>query len=448
MKAAPHGATEEMVSLMRTRYLATLVLLAALTVGRMDASQRYIVRNNNGLLGMQLVCKLIGCNVLETLDGSLGKVFLVVAPDRLPLAPFLTRLLSAAGIVNIELDRRISMTGPRATSAIPNWIWDRAPFNLAGTTVWSGYANQPASHIIRLGEARASLRVTGQGIVGIIDTGVDAHPALGNTIVPGYDFVNGKPGPASETGNVQQSTAAVLDGGPAFINQSTAAVLDDTLLRALGLQGAAAVGHGTMVAGIVHMVAPTAKIMSLRAFDSDGAGYLSDILSAIYWGSQHSAKVLNMSFSLAESSQELQRAVDDATARGVICVASAGNNGQELAVYPAGLSNVIGVGSTDNADRRSSFSNYGSAGVWVAAPGEGIMTTFPYLTYSVGWGTSFSAPMVSGTAALLAEVSSRCNQHCAAEAVAHAVKVDPDLGHGRLDVYRSVQFLRNKLGVF
>jgi len=44
---------------------------------------------------------------------------------------------------------------------------------------------------------------------------------------------------------------------------------------------------------------------------------------------------------------------------------------------------------------RSSFSNYGDAVVWVAAP-ESIVTTYPFSTYAAGWGTSFSAPFVSG----------------------------------------------------
>jgi len=60
----------------------------------------------------------------------------------------------------------------------------------------------------------------------------------------------------------------------------------------------------------------------------------------------------------------------------------------------------MGVASTTDQDTRSSFSNFGMI-VWVAAPGEAIVTTYPFNTYAAGWGTSFSAPFVSGGAALL-----------------------------------------------
>jgi len=57
----------------------------------------------------------------------------------------------------------------------------------------------------------------------------------------------------------------------AVLDQSTVAVLD-------GKAQYAAFGHGTMVAGIVHLVAPQASIMPLKSFYADGTGYNSDIL--------------------------------------------------------------------------------------------------------------------------------------------------------------------------
>src|SRR5262249_22784943 len=155
---------------------------------------------------------------------------------------------------------------------------------------------------------------------------------------------------------------------------------------------------GTMVSGIIHLVAPRAQIMPLKAFHADGTGNLSDVLRAIYFATQNNANVLNMSFDFTTSSRELGNAVNYAANHNVISVASVGNDGQQVVVYPAGLSNVIGVASTTNNDQLSSFSNYGQPPVWVGAPGEGIVTTYPYGTYAAGWGTSFSAPFVSGTA--------------------------------------------------
>src|SRR5882724_3058024 len=192
-----------------------------------------------------------------------------------------------------------------------------------------------------------------------------------------------------------------------------------------------------MVMGIIHLVAPTAQLMPLKAFHSDGTASLSDILRAIYYGVQNGANVINMSFDMKTSSAELQSALDYANQHSVICAASAGNDGVQETVYPAALqSDVMGVASTSDQDTRSSFSNYGSAIVWVAAPGEEIVSTYPFDTYAAGWGTSLSAPFVSGAGALLHNLQTGINESGAATATANAVPLDPSLGlnHGRLDL--------------
>jgi hypothetical protein len=256
---------------MRRLILICSLLLTSICAGTAEASQRLIVRNNGGITVMTSLCNLLGCNVVRTLDGVLGKLFLVTIPDTVNTNLFLFNLSLNVGVVSVEVDLRLNISGPPATSTVPAWLWDRADNNYFGSIVWNGYATQPASWIIRLGEAQSHYNARGAGVVGIIDTGVDnTHPALQSVSVPGYDFLQNQPGAASETGEVQQSTAAVLDGGPWWVNQSTAAVLDDGLGRQLGLPQYAAFGHATMVAGIVHLVAPQAKIMSLRAFAPDG----------------------------------------------------------------------------------------------------------------------------------------------------------------------------------
>src|SRR2546426_5140677 len=220
-------------------------------------------------------------------------------------------------------------------------------------------------------------------------------------------------------------------------NVPTASILDSTQIPR-------SFGHGTMVAGIIHLVAPTAQIMPLKAFTADGSSNLFDILRAIYFAVDHGAQVINMSFSFLDPSQELMRAVNFASGRGVICVSSTGNLGKETLAFPASFQNVVGVASTNNLDMRSTFSSFGAALADMAAPGEGIITTFPGKHYAAAWGTSFSTPFVSGAAALLVQVRPRIQPKDAFEALAHAKELDPGLGWGRLDLYNAL-FSRLKI---
>jgi len=147
------------------------------------------------------------------------------------------------------------------------------------------------------------------------------------------------------------------------------------------------------------------------------------------------AKVLNMSFDYPNYSPEVANAIKYANCNAVISVASAGNDGQHIAVYPGALPSVIDVASTSNSDIHR-YSPTTARPVWVAAPGEGVVTTYPWGTYAAGWGTSFSAPFVSGTAALVLGTKGKCTSSKVAPGLAHVASIsDPQLGYGRLDKY-------------
>ena len=73
-----------------------------------------------------------------------------------------------------------------------------------------------------------------------------------------------------------------------------------------------------------------------------------------------------------------------------------------------------------------------------AAPGEYVISTFPGGTYASASGTSFSSPMVAGTVALMLNAKNALNQASASSALSHAIKLTPDLHHGRLDIYQAV----------
>lgn len=226
----------------------------------------------------------------------------------------------------------------------------------------------------------------------------------------------------------------------AVLDQSTIAVLDQSTVAVLDNPDYAAFGHGTMVAGLVHLVAPRATILPLKTFRADGTGYASDVLRAIYFAvDKKRAKVINMSFNLAEPSRELEKAIKYAQARRVVTVASVGNDGQRLVVYPAGYSQVIGVASSTNFDTISAFSNFGPDVAWIAAPGEGVVTTYPFATYAAAWGTSFSTPFAAGTAALLADLEARISAKQAADAEGQAVWISADIKRGRLAILAAIQ---------
>jgi subtilisin family serine protease len=426
---------------MRFHRWTLFLILLLVTVPSVSAQQQLIVRDNLGLSGLKLTCLGLNCQVGMNLGDPAGQVFLVTVDSSVNLPSFLSLLLNQVGVLDAEVNQELFLVGATA-GPVPESLLDNTPLTYYGAPVWDGYVNQPAAVIVGVRQTQSTFNVAGAGTVAMIDTGVDTqHPALVPVLVPGYNFINNTPN-GSEMGDVNESSVAVLDGGspePALVNSSTIAVVNESTVAVLDGGPYSAFGHGTMTAGIVHLVAPQANIMPLKAFSADGSGYVSNIIRATYYAVQHNAKVLSMSFSFSPSSGEMAKAINYANSRCVICVASAGNDGTDVLVYPAALNHVMGVASTTDYDTRSSFSNYGTD-VWVAAPGEGVISTYPWGSYAAGWGTSFSAPFVSGTAALLVNVSANVDQQSAAGAIANAKPISSEgMGNGLLDTYMAVQ---------
>ena len=340
----------------------------------------------------------------------------------------------------------------QSVEAIQQALATRTLATFYGTLSASTYVSQPASDLIRLRHVPDD--ITGRVTVAIIDTGVDAtHPLLSGSVLPGFDFTREQAGSATDVLDLNQSTAAILEQSTAaileqkqvvFLNQSTAAILEQSTAAILeGLPPLpAAFGHGTMVAGLVHLTAPTASILPLKAFNADGSSTIATVVRAIYYAVDNGANVINMSFSVAHSSPELMKAINYAASNSVTCVAAVGNLGLETIVYPAGYRNVIAVASTSNTDQRSVFSNYGDVSVTIAAPGEGLTTTFPGGHFAVVSGTSFSTALVSGGVALLIDASPSLTPRQAMDNLRRAAKVSPPLGFGRLDLKRALDAFR------
>jgi len=421
-----------------------------LTGAKPAAAQQgqYIVQTKNGLASVLNLCLSAGCEVQQTLDGTLGHTYLVTSSN----PNFLTNLLGGIlqpledllGITSVEVNQLLPLpVAPVASAA--SGLYEMTPVYYYDSIVWEGYVNQPATQIISLQTAQQAFNVTGTGIVADIDTGVDpTHPALMPVLLPGYDFTRNQAGasewldiPGYPDGINETNTS---DEAPAVVQQRTVAVLDQRTVAVLDGGPYSDFGHGTMTAGVIHLVAPEAKILPLKAFSADGTGYLSNILAALYYAVQNNANAVNMSFDFTTPSPALTQAVNYANQQGVVLVASAGNDGTNAAVYPAAMEpQVMGIASTSDADTISTWSNYGTPDVWVGAPGENVVTTYPGGTYASASGTSFSCPFVTGTANLLLSARGPVDQAQGASAVAHAQPLTPNLNNGRLDVYTAVQ---------
>ena len=336
------------------------------------------------------------------------------------------------------------------------------------TSLWNGFADQPAMNAVNLDAAHALPHAEASGlgrVVAIIDTGVDPdHPLLQGALLTGWDFLLDQPGasewnaldPATRDATRQslqaagdQSYTSIIEGDGVTYAQSpsTQVIADQSYTSIIEDQDLpSGFGHGTMVAGIVRMVAPAAEILPLRVFDADGKATIADIIEAIYWARDNGATVINMSFSTDGQSNELLKALKQVKKKKIMTVSSTGNDGSAALTYPAAYSETFGVASVDAGGQLSAFSNYGSDLALLAAPGEGIVTAYPGGLYAGAWGTSFSAAFVSGAIALLHEIDSdgsikldghRHNQG----ALAHsAIQPDPDnpnddIGAGVLDVH-------------
>jgi subtilisin family serine protease len=433
------------------RNLLSAVVVVVLTLAASKpaaAQQRYIVRTTGGLSSVLNLCLSANCQVQGSLDGPIGQTYLVTTTSNIlqslvgGVVNFLEALL---GIQSIEPDRLLPMPLPSINSA-PYGLTDTAPVNYFGTVVTHGYAAQPAGQIIRVTDAQSGFGVSGAGIVAVIDTGVDIyHPVLVPVLLPGYDFTRNQPGASEwlDMPQLQNETQTQNQNrnsqGSCPLQQESAAILDQESAAILDGPPCGAFGHGTMTSGVVHLVAPHAKILPLKAFSSSGTGFLSNIIAALYYAVQHNANVVNMSFDLSALSPALSQAVSYANHANVVLLAAAGNEDSSAPVYPAAMNGkVMGIASTTDWDTRSSFSNYGSADVWIGAPGEYVISTFPGGGYAAASGTSFSSPLAAGTAALLLNAKSGLNQSQAANALSHGRLLTPDLNHGRLDAYQAI----------
>lgn len=224
---------------------------------------------------------------------------------------------------------------------------------------------------------------TGSGVtVAVIDSGVDdEHAQLKSRVLTGADFLD--------------------EGGDGTLDCP---------------------GHGTAVASIIAAtprsgigfrgLAPKARILPVRIseqliIDGKESGRTvtpTEFAEAIRWSVEQGADVLNLSVVLYDDESEVREAIEYAVKEDVVVVAAAGNlheNGDPRP-YPASYDGVLGVGAIGADGLRAPFSQVGSY-VDVVAPGGAVLTAAPRRGHREQDGTSYAAPFVSATAALLRE---------------------------------------------
>lgn len=239
-----------------------------------------------------------------------------------------------------------------------------------------------------VGLAQAHLVSRGAGVViAVLDTGVyESHDVYHDQLSEfGMDFVDGDDHPREEANGLDDDLDGMIDEGW---------------------------GHGTMVAGLIALVAPEAEILPIRILDDEGKTDLFTMAMGIEYALEMGADVINMSFGARfESLPGLRYLFERCVEEDVIPVAGAGNESlQDPPLYPARLDEVFMVTALDTLGVKADFADFGP-NVLVSAPGVGLRSTYPKIEdevggededpFGLGAGCSFATALVSAEAALI-----------------------------------------------
>lgn len=360
----------------------------------------------------------------------------VVQADGIGSRELAARLALDPEVEYAEPDRRVRRV------AVPNDPFFTTVSGSQGPVSGQWYLRAPAGEVqSAINAVTAWDRHTGNPavVVAVLDTGVRSdHPDLAGKLLPGYDMVSDTR--ISNDGNARDADAS--DPGD-WLTQNE--INADTSFWD-GCETSDSSWHGTQVSGIVAAATQNAlgmagsgrhvRVLPVRVLGKC-FGYVSDIVAGMRWAAGLSvtgvpanpnpAKVINLSLgSGGACTQSEADAVAAINAAGAVVVAAAGNSAGRAAGSPANCAGAIGVAGLRHVGTKVGFSDVGPE-LSIAAPGGNCVNPsgaclYPILTtvnngaqgpatntYSDGLnnvsvGTSFSAPLVSGTAALLYSV--------------------------------------------
>lgn len=270
----------------------------------------------------------------------------------------------------------------------------------------------PQQYLVsQLNVSAAQATSSGAGVtVAVLDSGIDAtHPALAGAVrADGVNLVR-------ENGRAADDTRDIGDG----VDSNGRGGIDEMT------------GHGTFVAGLIHLVAPEAQLLPIVVLDSDGDSDCFLVGKALFHALDSGAQVVNCSVATTYGSQLFVDALLEAKAAGVLVVGAAGNRGlgpfqppcpefpattmfeqRQAADIPLG----VGVAAVTHQSIKVASSSHSrdlilsASGGSVPDPGipgaydpeRSIISTLPDNSWGVWEGTSFPTALVSGTAALMA----------------------------------------------
>lgn len=215
--------------------------------------------------------------------------------------------------------------------------------------------------------------LTGTGIkVGVVDAGIQVdHPMFAGKIVAGKNFVgDGTQDPDDLSGHYHGTFVTSLIAGN-YMNHK------------------------------LYGVAPDVEIVFARSLNDIGSGTREWVANGINYCVEQGCDIINCSLSYSSDDESIiKQALENAIAQDVSVVCTSGNTAQYEERYPSAYDNAISVGAIDINYSIADFSTYNNF-VDIVAPGDNIYAAYINSEYVSASGTSASAPMISGTLALL-----------------------------------------------
>jgi len=297
------------------------------------------------------------------------------------------------------------------------------------------FSSQYYINLIRANDAWDVTKGDTDIVVGITDTGWEpTHPDLIENVKINYnDPVNG----------IDDDLDGYVDNNMGWdLGSNDNDATFESAFHGVSVTGLA-VGTPDNIAGIAGVGFKT-RFLPIKI--SNNVGTLTQAYQGIVYAADHNCFIINCSWGSFSYSQFNQDVIDYATInKGCLVVGAVGNDNLETVFYPAGYKGVLSVANSNENDLKSGSSNYGYY-VDVSAPGNNVFTTFPNGSFGANGGTSMSAPIVSGGAALLkAQFPGYNNYQIAALLQATADDLNTNnpayidkIGSGRINLFNGV----------